>query len=342
MLNSPGVRRVGANLAEEEGPGTLARTTVQGVQAADALPRGRRGRRGVPLLGPDWLPGYLLVSPAIFYIAVLVAYPFFLSLYFSLSNVTVSGGDNGFVGLTNYVRLFQDPTFLTALRNSISFTFFSEIGKGVLGVGLAFLLLQAIRGKKIIRGFLMIPFTMPLSLALLGWKWMYDPQFSVINRVFGDMLHVMKEPFPVWLGDPLFSWFAILIVNIWRGFPFAAVIVLAGLTSIPKDILEAARADGAGFFRTWHYVIVPMIAPILFIGLIYDVTFTLGDITIVDILTEGGPGGATEILPMLSFQTGIQGGNLSFGAADALVLFPILFAGLILFLRMLFRRTAEA
>jgi multiple sugar transport system permease protein len=184
----------------------------------------------------------------------------------------------------------------------------------------------------------MIPFTMPLSLALQGWYWLFNPQLSVINRIFGDMFHVLQQPYPVWLGDPFYSYLAILIVNIWRGFPFGAIIVLAGLTSIQPDILDAAQVDGAGFFRRWHYVIVPMIAPILFIGLIYDVTFTLGDITIVDLLTQGGPNAATEILPMLSYQTGIEGGNLSRGAADALILFPILFVGMIFFLRMLYRR----
>ncbi len=312
----------------------MAETAEQARAVALRLARARRRRHWGEVAA-----GYALVSPAILYILVLVAYPFFLALYFSLSNVTVAGGYGGFVGLANYLSIIHNSVFIKALENSLSFTFFAEIGKAVLGIGLAFLLLQTLRGKKIIRGFLLIPFTMPLPLALLGWKWMYDPQFSVINRVFGDMLHIMHHPYPVWLGDPIFSWFAILIVNIWRGFPFAGVIVLAGLTSIPKDILDAAKVDGAGFFRTWHFIIVPLIAPILFIGLIYDVTFTLGDITVVNILTSGGPNNATEILPQLAYQNGIVGGNLASGAADALILFPLLLAGLILFLRMLFRRT---
>lgn len=290
------------------------------------------------VFGKDAFWGYFLVSPAVIYIVALVAYPFLLSIYFSLSSSTVAGGDTGFVGFANYVALVQDPTFLRALVNSLSFTFLSEVGKAVLGIGLAFLLLTAIRGKKVIRVFLMIPFTMPLALALQGWYWLFNPQLSVINRVFGDMLHLLQQPYPVWLGDPFYSYLAILMVNIWRGFPFAAIIVLAGLTSIPPDILDAARVDGAGFFRRWHYVITPMIAPVLFIGLIYDITFTLGDITIVNLLTQGGPNGATQILPMLSYQTGIEGGNLSRGAATALILFPILFVGMIVFLRMLHRR----
>jgi multiple sugar transport system permease protein len=298
--------------------------------------RARRSARAHPL-GPDALWGYLLISPVLLYILVLVAYPFLLALYFSLSKVTVAGGDSGFVGLANYVQLFADPQFLTALRNSLSFTFFAEIGKAVLGIGLAFLLLQTLRFKKVIRGFLMIPWTMPISLALLGWRWMYDPQFSVINWILVHVLHFAGIP-PDWLGDPLWSYVAILTVNIWRGFPFSAVIVLAGLTSIPHDILDAARVDGAGFFRTWHYIITPLIAPILFIGLIFDVTFTLGDLTIVYLLTNGGPYGSTEILPTIAYHTGIQGGNLSAGSASALLLFPILLVGMVVFLRLLYRR----
>ena len=307
-----------------------------GVEQVEALRVARRRARRHPL-GPDALWGFLLVSPVLLYILVLVAYPFVLALYFSVSSVTVAGGDNGFVGLNNYTFLFQDPQFLTALRNSLSFTFFAEIGKAVLGIGLAFLLLQTLRFKKVIRGFLMIPWTMPISLALLGWKWMYDPQFSIINWILVHVIHFSGIP-PDWLGDPIFSYIAILTVNIWRGFPFTAVIVLAGLTSIPRDILDSARVDGAGWLRTWHHVITPLIAPILFIGLIFDVTFTLGDLTIVYLLTNGGPYGTTEILPTIAYHTGIQGGDLSHGAASALLLFPLLLVGMVFFLRLLYRR----
>lgn len=313
----------------------MARLTADGLETRFTRPRAW----GFNLR--EAAAGYLLVSPAFLYLLLLVAYPFVLALYFSLSNVTVAG-DKGFVGLANFTSIVHDPVFMHALINSLSFTFFAEVGKGVLGIGLAFLLLQTLRFKKVIRGFLMIPFTMPLPLSLLGWKWMFDPQFSVINRsidAIQSLLHIHSQFWVIWLGDPLYSYLAILIVNIWRGFPFAAVIVLAGLVSIPQDILDAAKVDGAGFFRTWHYVITPMIAAVLFIGLIYDVTFTLGDITIVYLLTQGGPASYTQILPMLAYQNGIVGGNLSKGAADALILFPLLFVGMVIFLRMLFRRS---
>jgi multiple sugar transport system permease protein len=297
----------------------------------------RAVRRGESWLGPDAMLGWLLSIPVILYILLMVAYPFFLSLYFSVTNVTVAGGDYNFAGLQHYQALLGDEVFHKALWNSLSFTFLAELGKAVLGIGLAFLLLRHMPGKRIVRGFLMLPWTLPISLSLLSWRWMYDPQFSTINWAIAN-LHLMHAPYPDWRGDALWGYIGILIVNIWRGFPFSAVIVLAGLTSIPNDIYDAAKVDGAGFFRTWHYVITPMIAPIIFIGLIFDVTFTLGDLTVVYILTNGGPGFATQIVPLLAWHTGIQGGNLSSGAAMALVFFPFLLVALVVFLRLLYRR----
>jgi multiple sugar transport system permease protein len=222
-----------------------------------------------------------------------------------------------------------------------------EIGKAALGITLAFLLLALLRAVQsrfgqgwvwVIRGLIMIPWTMPISLAVWGWRWTFDPQFSIVNRIMGEYLHVIKHPYPDWLGDPFFTSVAIVAVIIWKGFPFSAVIVLAGLTSIPQDIFDAAKVDGAGMLRTWHYVITPMIAPILFIGLIFDVTYTLGDLTIVQLMSNGGPAGATEILPTIAYHSGIQGGALSLGAASALILFPFLLIGMIFFLRLLYRR----
>ena len=311
-------------------------TATRAVQT-EALLGARRPRRRH--LNREALLGYGLVTPVVVYLLVLIAYPFFLSIYFSLSNVTVAGGDSGFAGFRHYQDLLGDEVFQKAVFNSLSFTFLAELGKAVLGIGLAFLLLRNMRGKKILRGFLMLPWTLPISLSLLSWRWMFDPQFSTINWAIGQ-LHLMAPPYPDWRGDAVWGYVGILIVNIWRGFPFSAVIVLAGLTSIPSDIYDAAKVDGAGFFRTWHYVITPMIAPIIFIGLIFDVTFTLGDLTIVYILTNGGPGYQTQIVPLLAWETGIQGGNLSSGAAMALIFFPFLFVAVVLALRLLYRRQA--
>ena len=309
------------------------------LSAAPPFIRAGRARRRFNL-GPDFALGYALLAPALLYIGVLVAYPFLLALWFSVSNATVADNSTHFVGFTNYINLLGDDVFRTALRNSLVFTFVAQLFKAILGIGLAFLLLRNLPGKKVIRGFLMLPWTLPVSLSLLGWKWMFHPQFSVINYV-GGHIGLFQHPYPDWLGETGYAIAAILTVNIWRGFPFAAVVILAGLTSIPQEIFDACKIDGANGLKRWHYVITPMIAPILFIGLIFDVVFTLGDLTIVYLLTNGGPINTTDTLPTLAFREGVNGGDLAMGSATALFLFPLLFVGVFFFLRLLRRRESQ-
>jgi multiple sugar transport system permease protein len=285
----------------------------------------------------DQVAPYVLVSPAAFYMVALVGYPFFLALYFSLSNASVQQSVASFVGLENFGAALADPLFRNALLNSFIFTLGSGIVKGILGTGLAFLLLRPFPARKVIRGFLMLPWTLPIALSILGWKWMFDPQFSVINWTAGH-LGLIHEPYPNWLGDPLYAFIAVIVVNVWRGFPFSAIIVLAGLTSVPSDIIDAARVDGASWWQRWNRVIVPMIAPILFVGLLFDAVFTFADLSVVYLLTNGGPINATDILPTLAFRTGILGGSLGRGSAIALFMVPLLVLAVVLMLRNLRRR----
>jgi multiple sugar transport system permease protein len=296
----------------------------------------RAARRRWPAGRSVW--PYVLMSPAVLYIVALVGYPFCLALYFSLSNASVEESVGRFVGLDNFVEVAQDSVFQRALLNSFIFTFGSGIIKGILGTALAFLLLRPFRGRKIIRGFLMLPWTLPIGLSILAWKFgMFDPQFSVVNWM-AIHLGVMHQPQPNWLGDPVFAMIAVLTVNVWRGFPFSAIIILAGLTSIPSDIIDAARVDGANWWQRWHQVMVPMIAPILFVGLLFDVVFTFTDLSVVYLLTNGGPINSTDILPTLAFRTGIIGGSLGRGSAVALFMLPLLVLAVIVMLRTLRRR----
>jgi len=186
-----------------------------------------------------------------------------------------------------------------------------------------------------------IPFTLPISISVLGWKWMYDSQFSVINW-FLSRIGVIgtygSAGWPVWLGEPHLALLACIMVNVWRNFPFSAIVLLAGFTSVPTEILDAARVDGTSFFQRFRHVVVPMIAPILLIGFLFDTVFTLSDLGVVYLLTQGGPANATKILPVLAYQVGIQAGALGRGAAIALFLFPLLLPLMILMLRNLKRR----
>jgi len=285
--------------------------------------------------------GYALLAPAALYVTLLVAVPFLFSLYLALSDASVGEQVAGFVGLENFKAALEMDTFWIALRNSVVFFVAAAILKSILGTSLAFLLLQNFRGKKVVRALVVIPFTLPVAISVLGWKWMYDSQFSVFNWVLSRMGLIGAygtDGWPVWLGDPRLALVACVIVNVWRTFPFSAIVLLAGFTSVPNEVLDAAKVDGCSFLQRFHNIVVPMIFPILMVGFLFDTVFTLSDLSVVYILTQGGPGNATQILPVLAYQIGIQAGNLGRGAAIALFLVPLLAPAMFIFLRNLKRR----
>jgi multiple sugar transport system permease protein len=280
--------------------------------------------------------GYSMLAPAVLYMAVLVGIPFFFSLYLALSDASVGTPIANFVGFANFTAVLSDSTVQIALKNTVLFTVIAGVFKGVLGTLLAFLMMQEVRGKKLIRALIVIPWTLPVAISALAWKWMFDPQFSAINYV-GQHLGLLHT-WPYWLGDPVLAPATIIIVNIWRGFPFAAIVLMAGLSAVPLELIDAGKVDGATFWLRWHYIIFPVIAPILFVGLLFDTVFTLSDISIVYLLTMGGPQSYTEVLPMRALEVGIQAGALGRGAAIALLLFPILLPVVYFLLRNLRRR----
>lgn len=276
--------------------------------------------------------GYLMVAPAFLYLTLLIAVPFFYAIYLSFSDATVSGAGH-FVGLATFQRVLADPTFWLSLQNSLVFTFGSLILQALVGTPLGFLLTREVPGRKLIRAIVVLPWTIPVALSTIAFKWIFDTEFSVLNWVLRNW-HIVSQP-PIWLADPTWAMVAAIIDNTWIGFPFAAVVLFAGLTSIPPEILDAARVDGAGFFRRFHNVIVPMIAPILFVGALFTIVFNLTNLSVIFILTNGGPQNYTQILPTWAFNVGILGGSLSSGAAIALFLLPPLFLVVVLMLRTL-------
>jgi multiple sugar transport system permease protein len=285
--------------------------------------------------------GYALLAPAALYVLLLVGAPFVFSLYLAMSDASAGDTESAFVGLENFRSAWESEVFWIALKNSVIFTVVAAIFKGLLGTSLAFLLLQAFPGKRLIRGLVVIPFTLPVSLAVLNWRWMYDSQFSAINWILNAMGLIGDygtTGWPIWLGQPELALPAVIAVNVWRTYPFSAIVLLAGFTSVPLEVLDAAKVDGCSFLQRFRHVVVPMIAPILFIGFLFDTVFTLSDLSVVYLLTQGGPANATKILPVLAYQVGIQAGALGRGAAIALFLFPPLFVFMILLLRNLKRR----
>jgi multiple sugar transport system permease protein len=310
--------------------------------AAVPAPARRLASRGWRSQGTQRLVfGYALLAPAALYVLLLVGAPFLFSLYLAVSDANVGDPVARFIGLENFRSAWEMDTFWIALQNSVVFLVVAAVLKSALGTALAFLLLQDFRGKKLVRGLVVIPFTLPIAISVLSWKWMYDSQFSVINWVLSRLGLIGQfgtEGWPIWLGNPKLALLACIIVNVWRTFPFSAIVLLAGFTSVPSEVLDAAKVDGCNFFQRFRNVVVPMIAPILLIGFLFDTVFTLSDLSVVYLLTQGGPGNATKILPVLAYQVGIQAGNLGRGAAIALFLVPLLAPALILVLRNLKRR----
>src|SRR6476619_4528703 len=280
----------------------------------------------------------ILVAPAIIYVLLLVGLPLLLSVYFSLSAYTIYDPTWKFVGLANFEQILQNPTFLETLRNTFIFTFGSQLLGLVLGKFGAFLLLRPFPGRKIVRALIILPWVVPVALATVAWQWMFDSLYSVINWTMIAMGFITREQAPNWLGTPELAMLSVIVVNAWRFFPFAIVIFLAGITAIPQDVLDAATVDGAGFWRRNYQIILPMILPIMAVGLVFGIVFTFTDLSIVFLLTQGGPIGATSVLGFAGFTTGIASGDVSHGAAISLFMLPVLLVVVVFMLRFIRRR----
>jgi len=282
--------------------------------------------------------GSVLVAPAVLYVLLLVGLPFLLAVYYSVSAYSIYNPSWRFVGLTNFVQIVHNPEFLHTLGNTFLFTFGSQALGLVLGKFGAFLLLRPFPGRRIVRALIILPWAVPIALSTVAWQWMFDSLYSVINWSLIAAGIITREDAPNWLGTPHLAMLCIIVVNAWRFFPFAIVIFLAGITSVPQDVIDAATVDGAGFWRRNYQIIMPMILPIVAIGLIFGIVFTFTDLSIVLLLTNGGPVGTTSVLGFEGYQVGIVSGDVAHGAAISLFMLPVLFVVVIGMLRFIRRR----
>lgn len=289
------------------------------------------GGPGGVLDSERWL-GRAMIAPAIIYIILLVGFPFLLALVYSVTNVTVGSVDMRFVGLHNFQVIMENPAFWQALRNTIFFTIVSQVIVLVLAKVLAMALMKDFRGKWLVRLLILLPWVAPVSLGAIGWLWIFDSIYSIINWTARAIGLFGPDFWPIWLGQPDLAMAAIITVHVWRMLPLATVIVLAGLSSIPQDIHDAAAVDGAGFWRHLFQITIPLVLPILMVAMLFGIVFTSTDMIVVFVLTRGGPYDSTHVLASQAFFIGIEGGDLAEGAATALFLFPILVAVAIGFL----------
>ncbi len=297
---------------------------------AVALP-GRGAGRG--LRRTEQLLGVLMLAPALVYITALVALPFLLAVFLSLTNSSAGSLQFSFVGLQNFVSVVQSPIFRRSLYNTFLFTIVSEIAVMLCGNILARALMKNFFGKGFVRFLILMPWAAPISLATLGWLWIFDSTFSIINWALKVVGWLGPGQWYYWLGDPTLGMIAVITVQVWRMLPFSTVILLAGLTSIPNEVNEAADIDGAGPFAKLVWITIPMMLPILTVAVLFGVVFTFTDMSVVYLLTHGGPYNSTHVLASLAFQDGVLGADVGRGAADAIFMLPVLVVMAILMLR---------
>ncbi len=281
---------------------------------------------------PRWL-GVLMIAPAVLYIVLVVGLPFVLAILYAFSGVTMGSRTIEFVGFKNFISVLETTKFQTSLRNTFVFALIAQVLVMVLGTVLAMALLKDFRGKWLVRLLILLPWVAPISLGTIGWLWILDSTYSVINWTLEALGLIGADGWFMWLGVPYLAMGSVITIHVWRILPLATVILLAGLTSIPHDIHDAAQVDWASFARHLFQVTLPLIRPIMLVAGLFGLVFAFTDMIVIFVLTRGGPYDTTQVLASLAFFTGIQAGDLAEGAAVALFLFPLLLAVAAAFLR---------
>jgi multiple sugar transport system permease protein len=298
----------------------MAATTAAELRTKRAaLERGRRG--GLKAwLGPDYRLGYLFVLPIALLVLLLVAYPFGYAVYLSMTRKYV-GLPPVFVGLENYVKLTFDGFFQRAVVNSFVFTGGSVAVKLVLGMAMALVLTSGIRFRSFWTGVLLIPWVAPTVVSALNFLWIYDGSLGVLNYLLVRVFRILPQGVG-WLSEPGTAMASVIAVNVWRGFPFFGISFLAGMKAIPGELYEAAAVDGATAIQRFRHVTLPGIRTIMIIVLLLSTIWTFNDFAIVYILTKGGPGGATTVLPVFTYEMAFGAQRLGEAIAVALYMMP--------------------
>jgi multiple sugar transport system permease protein len=266
----------------------------------------------------------LFISPAVLAIAALVGVPFGLAIYLSFTDATAGSLTGRWVGLANFRNQLHDQIFRDALWHTFLFTAISQLIVIVVAGLLAHALVRNFRGRWLMRFFLLLPWAAPIALTSIGFLWFFDPQASIFNWFLVHLHLVSRSNVPNWLGTPHAAMASIIAVQAWRTIPFATVIFLAGISSIPAEVDDAAAMDGATGLKKFWYVSLPLQLPIAIVAVLFGIVFTATDMVVPYILTNGGPFNSTQVLTTWSFQTGINAGNVGEGAAIALFMVPVL------------------
>jgi multiple sugar transport system permease protein len=282
-----------------------------------------------------WL-ALVLLLPTVLLLALFIAYPFAKGVELSVTDAKV-GVPGHFVGMHEFAALANDSIFRTAVYNTFVYTAVTTVFKLALGLWLALLLNRHFKGKAVTRAFVLLPFIIPTVLSTFAWKWMFDPTFSVINWTLFQLglIHGRIN----WLGDPGLAMVSIIIVNVWRGVPFYAISLLAGLQTVNPELQEAAAIDGAKPWQRFWHVTWPLLLPVTMVVVLFSVIQTFADFQLVYVLTGGGPANSTQLFATYAYQIGVGTGLLSQGAAISLAMFPVLL--IVVIVQLLYIRRVE-
>lgn len=281
----------------------------------------------------------LLISPAVVFIGALVGIPLGLAIYLSFTDATAGSLSGRWIGLGNFRTDLSNPIFRGALWHTFLFTVISQAVVIVVAGLLAHALVRRFRGRWILRFFILLPWAAPIALTSIGFLWFYDPSASIFNWFLVHLHIVSAQNVPNWLGTPRAAMSSIITVQAWRTIPFATVIFLAGVSSIPQEVNDAAAVDGATGLKKFWYVSLPLQLPIAIVAVLFGIIFTATDIVVPYILTNGGPFNSTQVLTTWAFQTGVNSGNLGEGASIALFMLPLL--AFVTIAMLVFARRAE-
>jgi multiple sugar transport system permease protein len=304
--------------------------------AADRLSRRRRLRYVTERRG---FLATLLISPAVLFIGALVGAPLVLAIYLSFTDATAGSLSGRWVGLGNFRHELNDPIFVDAIWHTFLFTVISQAAVVLCAGLIAHALVHHFPGRWVFRFMILLPWAAPVALTAIGFLWFYDPQASIFTWFLVHLHLVSPVNHPTWLGTPTAAMSSIITVQAWRTIPFATVIFLAGIASIPQEVDDAAAIDGATGLKKFWYVSLPLQLPIAIVAILFGVVFTATDMVVPYILTNGGPFNSTQVLTTWAFQTGINSGNIGEGAAIALFMLPLL--AFVAIMMLVFARRAE-
>ena len=289
------------------------------VSVASKMKQPKKSRRRGGIFDPTSILGYFMMLPAMAVLVMFFAYPLGFEIWSSLTNMTL-GNDAKFIGLQNYGYLFSDPEFLTAAKNSLVYVTTVQMGKFVLGLGIAILLHQKLVARGFWRAVVLVPYAMPGFVAFLVWKLIYNPDVGSLNIILMK-LHLIDAPI-AFLGDRTWAMPSVIFATIWRGFPFWAIMFLAALQAVPKELYEAAAVDGANAWQRFKNISLPGIRPVVLVVFLISTINTINSFEAIWLTTAGGPSDATVILPIFAYR-GLTSFKIGQSAAAALSLVPV-------------------